>query len=159
MQYSTNFNFNLPEGTDSFNVTHQNENMETIDEVLVNTIFWVEYGVSTYAEILAEHNNGKLCAIKHNDFTYVLQNVDSVSEILSFCAIDYDTSGNGSCKISKIQLEGESWITDETQVSLGRATSVTASDTNYTTFMARGESLNSSETNASVNGQIAWMYE
>ena len=39
-----------------------------------------------------------------------------------------------------------------------RATSVAAADTNYTTYMARGEALNSSDTNPSVNGAISWTY-
>lgn len=43
--------------------------------------------------------------------------------------------------------------------ALNRSTGVAAADTNYTTFMARGESLNSSETTPSVNGAIAWTYE
>lgn len=41
---------------------------------------------------------------------------------------------------------------------LNRTTNVNASDTNYTTYMARGEALFSSETTPSVNGCIAWVY-
>lgn len=41
---------------------------------------------------------------------------------------------------------------------LNRTTSVNVADTNYTTLMARGTSLNSSETTPSVNGAIAWTY-
>lgn len=43
--------------------------------------------------------------------------------------------------------------------ALNRSTGVAAADTNYTTYMARGESLNSAETTPSVNGAIAWTYE
>lgn len=43
--------------------------------------------------------------------------------------------------------------------ALNRTTSVAAADTNYTTYMARGESLNSTETTPTLNGTIAWMYE
>ena len=43
--------------------------------------------------------------------------------------------------------------------NINRTTNVNQSDSNYTTYMARGESLNSSETNATVNGTIAWTYE
>ncbi len=42
---------------------------------------------------------------------------------------------------------------------LNRTTSVNIADTNYTTLMARGTSLNSAETNPAVNGAIAWTYE
>lgn len=41
---------------------------------------------------------------------------------------------------------------------LNRTTNVNASDSNYTTYMARGEALFSSETTPSVNGCIAWQY-
>ena len=42
---------------------------------------------------------------------------------------------------------------------LNRTTAVNAADTNYTTLMARGTSLNSAETVPAVNGAIAWTYE
>ena len=42
---------------------------------------------------------------------------------------------------------------------LNRTTNVNAADTNYTTYMARGEALFSAETTPSVNGTIAWQYE
>lgn len=41
---------------------------------------------------------------------------------------------------------------------LNRTTNVNAADTNYGTYMARGEALFSSETTPSVNGCIAWVY-
>lgn len=41
---------------------------------------------------------------------------------------------------------------------LNRTTNVNASDSNYTTYMARGEALFPSETTPSVNGCIAWQY-
>ena len=41
---------------------------------------------------------------------------------------------------------------------LNRTTNVNASDTNYTTYMARGEALFSTETTPTVNGCIAWQY-
>lgn len=41
---------------------------------------------------------------------------------------------------------------------LNRSTNVNAADTNYTTYMARGESLNASEVTPTANGAIAWVY-
>lgn len=41
---------------------------------------------------------------------------------------------------------------------LNRTTNVHAADTNYTTLMARGESLNAAEVTPAVNGAIAWVY-
>lgn len=42
---------------------------------------------------------------------------------------------------------------------LNRTTNVNAADTNYSTYMARGEALFSSETTPTVNGCIAWQFE
>lgn len=49
---------------------------------------------------------------------------------------------------------------DETAINtkLGRTTAVTEDDTNYTSYMARGEALFSTETIPTVNGCIAWVY-
>ena len=41
---------------------------------------------------------------------------------------------------------------------LNRTTNVNASDGNYTTYMARGEALFSTETTPTINGCIAWQY-
>lgn len=41
---------------------------------------------------------------------------------------------------------------------LNRTTNVNASDSNYTTYMARGEALFSAETTPTINGCIAWQY-
>ena len=43
--------------------------------------------------------------------------------------------------------------------AINRATSVAATNTDYTALMARGSSLNSAETTPAVNGAIAWTYE
>ena len=42
---------------------------------------------------------------------------------------------------------------------LNRSTNVNAADTNYSTYMARGEALFSYEVTPTVNGCIAWQYE
>lgn len=42
---------------------------------------------------------------------------------------------------------------------LNRSTNVNAADTNYTTYMARGEALFPNEVTPTVNGCIAWQYE
>lgn len=42
---------------------------------------------------------------------------------------------------------------------INRTTSVAAADTNYTTYMARGMALNTSDTNPTVNGAISWTYK
>lgn len=42
---------------------------------------------------------------------------------------------------------------------MNRTTNVDAADTNYTSYMARGEALFAEETTPTKNGQIAWRYE
>lgn len=51
--------------------------------------------------------------------------------------------------------------TDEEALNarLNRTTNVNEADANYTTYMARGSALFSSETTPSANGCIAWKYE
>ena len=49
--------------------------------------------------------------------------------------------------------------TSDIHVAINRTTNVNASDSNYTTYMARGEAMFSVETTPSVNGTIAWQYE
>ena len=50
------------------------------------------------------------------------------------------------------------YISNYVNTKLNRTTNVNASDSNYTTYMARGEALFSTETTPSVNGCIAWVY-
>ena len=42
---------------------------------------------------------------------------------------------------------------------MNRTTNVNDADTNYTSYMARGEALLAAETTPTKNGQIAWQYE
>lgn len=54
--------------------------------------------------------------------------------------------------------ESLAWMSDVTN-AINRTTSVAAADTNYTTYMARGMALNTSDTNPTVNGAISWTYK
>ena len=49
--------------------------------------------------------------------------------------------------------------TSDINTALNRTNAVNVSNSNYTTYMARGEALFSSETTPTVNGCIAWQYE
>lgn len=48
--------------------------------------------------------------------------------------------------------------TSDIHTALNRTNAVNVADSNYTTYMARGEALFSTETTPSVNGCIAWQY-
>lgn len=53
------------------------------------------------------------------------------------------------------QSSMETYVDD----TINRTTSVDEADTNYSTYMARGTSLNSTETTPTANGTVAWTYE
>lgn len=65
----------------------------------------------------------------------------------------------GAVKLSKSDVGLGSVDNVSINARLNRTTNVNAADTNYTTYMARGEALFSAETTPSVNGCIAWQYE
>lgn len=68
--------------------------------------------------------------------------------------INHFTNGNSGIAPS------ENLITSGVlRYAINRSTCVSSADTNYTTLMARGASLNSTETTPAVNGAIAWTYE
>lgn len=49
--------------------------------------------------------------------------------------------------------------TSNINTALNRTNAVNIANSDYTTYMARGEALFSAETTPSVNGTIAWQYE
>lgn len=53
----------------------------------------------------------------------------------------------------------ESAMTTKAGNLINRTTAVNEADINYTTLMARGESLHSTETTPALNGAICWLYE
>lgn len=65
----------------------------------------------------------------------------------------------GAVKLSKSDVGLGSVDNVSINARLNRTTNVNAADTNYTTYMARGEALFPAETTPSVNGCIAWQYE
>lgn len=67
--------------------------------------------------------------------------------------------GNAKFLGDLFNKKGKILAKDDLGETLNRSTAVNAADTNYTTLMARGTSLNASETTPAVNGAIAWQYE
>lgn len=65
----------------------------------------------------------------------------------------------GAVKLSKSDVGLGSVDNVSINARLNRTTNVNTADTNYTTYMARGEALFSTETTPTVNGCIAWQYE
>lgn len=94
-----------------------------------------------------------------------LGNVDNVKQYSAENPPPYPvTSVNGksgavSLTASDVGAEAAGSAAANVTTNLNRSTAVNVADENYTTYMARGESLNATETTAPVNGTIAWTYE
>lgn len=58
--------------------------------------------------------------------------------------------------IAAVKLGGSA--TSDIHTALNRTNAVNVANSNYTTYMARGEALFSTETTPTVNGCIAWVY-
>lgn len=77
MTYTHNFNLNLPEGADQFDVTHWNENTSKIDEVLGKEISDREKAISNISESL----NSEI-EQRQKDFTDA-KNLENATGVLS----------------------------------------------------------------------------
>ena len=129
--------------------------------------FVATYGSTTFSDILAAHNAGRMVILTKMD----LSGYFGVSSSASVTVVGRVTSDeatfhymwlltNGSVVYSVNTIASNNTWTSSSLCtpSLNRTTHLNASDTNYTTLMARGTSLNSSTTNPAVNGAIAWTY-
>lgn len=121
---------------------------------------------TTYSDVVAAINAGKSICL-YIDQLYMLTNVQFKAEdeeVRVFGML-------GATRIVAVFSAGSSTIPVETSIvstptsvnntlntRLNRTTNVNASDSNYTTYMARGEALFSTETTPTVNGCIAWQY-
>ena len=90
-----------------------------------------------------------------------LGNVDNVKQYSATNPPPYPvTSVNG--KTGAVNLTASEFgaaTTSDIHTALNRTNAVDFSNSNYTTYMARGEALYSYETTPSANGTIAWQYE
>ena len=67
--------------------------------------------------------------------------------------------GDGSGGVSAATANSDYTTPANVRTILNRTNNVNVANTSYTTYMARGEALFSSETTPTVNGTIAWQYE
>ena len=90
-----------------------------------------------------------------------LGNVDNVKQYSATNPPPYPvTSVNG--KTGAVNLTASEFgaaTTSDIHTALNRTNAVNVANSNYTTYMARGEALYSYETTPSANGTIAWQYE
>lgn len=69
------------------------------------------------------------------------------------------TAPTASTDTNTTQVATTAFVIAEIKSWLNRTTKVNAANTSYTTYMARGEALASTETTPTVNGTICWLYE
>ena len=90
-----------------------------------------------------------------------LGNVDNVKQYSASNPPPYPvTSVNGKTgAVSLTASEFGAATTSDIYTALNRTNAVNVANSNYTTYMARGEALFSYENTPSANGTIAWQYE
>ena len=90
-----------------------------------------------------------------------LGNVDNVKQYSASNPPPYPvTSVNGKTGVVTLTASDVgAATTNDIHTAINRTNAVNVANSNYTTYMARGEALFSSETTPTVNGTIAWQYE
>lgn len=105
--------------------------------------------------------NGKTGAVALTKNDIGLGNVDNVKQYSASNPPPYPvTSVNG--KTGAVNLTASNIgaaTTSDIYTTLNRTNAVDVANSNYTTYMARGEALFSYEVTPTVNGCIAWQYE
>lgn len=130
--------------------------------------FVATYGSTKFSEIKAAYNAGKVVYMKDTLYNVKAYLTLISDESATFIAVVLTESNNASSDNPFgasgiwghrfVVFNDDSWTRSDMVLSNNRGTAVHQPDTNYTTFMARGTSLNSSTTNPAVNGAIAWTY-
>lgn len=136
-------------------------------------IFYATYGSTTFAAIKAAYDAGKQVMInKISDGALSYNYVSPLLEITDTTATfqNYGVFPNPS---DLLLPKGSVWFMQSTvnssnqwsgdfnnHIGLNRTTRIDRNDTNYTTYMARGEALyaSSDSTTPTYNGTIAWYY-
>ena len=104
---------------------------------------------------------GNLSAADLNPTAVGLGNVDNVKQYSASNPPPYPVTSVNT-KTGAVTLDASdvgAATTSNINTALNRTNAVNVANSNYTTYMARGEALFSSETTPTVNGTIAWQYE
>lgn len=111
--------------------------------------------------IIQGDGTGNLSAAELNPSSVGLGNVDNVRQYSATNPPPYPvTSVNGQTGVVTLTAsELGAATTSDIHTALNRTNAVNVANSNYTTYMARGEALFAAETTPIVNGQIAWQYE
>lgn len=124
----------------------------------LKTYFDVLYAAATHTHAAGAITSGTFSVSRGGTGQSTLTSgyalIGNSGNAVSFRAITNSTSTSGAIVAST------NLVTMNTlRYGINRTTSVAAADTSYTTYMARGTTLNSAETTPTKNGTIAWTYE
>lgn len=105
--------------------------------------------------------NGKTGAVALTKNDIGLGNVDNVKQYSASNPPPYPvTSVNGKTGAVTLTASDVGAVTtSDIHTAINRTNAVNVANSNYTTYMSRGEALFSAETTPTVNGTIAWQYE
>ena len=123
------------------------------------------YPNNTFDELIQAYNTNRSIELICGKFTYQLFAMSNTIACFSqLNTTQFPTLAvkfaNWQKSTNQIQVQSETIVHEDLlKQYLNRNTQVKMGDTNYTTYMVRGEALFNSETTPTVNGTIAWQYE
>lgn len=105
--------------------------------------------------------NEKTGAVSLSATDVGLGNVDNIQQYSASNPPPYPvTSVNGQTGAVTVEAGTDATaVNNLINAKINRTTAVNAADTNYTTYMARGQAIVTEETTPTVNGAIAWLVE
>jgi hypothetical protein len=93
-------------------------------------------------------------------YAHIIGNGDNENKRSNAHTVDWDGNGWFAGNVTVGSSKKQLITADSVEAKLNRTTAVNASDTNYSTYMARGTSLtNNEDATLNVNGAILWIYE
>ena len=117
----------------------------------------------TFDEMLSAYNSGMVIELMCGFIFRLLRMIGTTGALFTTIGPTANLNtqtASWSAANNKVNVTKSSLATlDIVYSAIGRSSYVNMSDTNYTTYMARGEALFSSETTPTVNGCIAWQYQ
>lgn len=111
------------------------------------------------ADVIEKQNKITVSGILKGDGNGGVSAATPGTDYLETAPVTSVNGKTGAVVLNKSNVGLENVDNVSVNARLNRTTNVNAADTNYTTYMARGEALFSSETTPTVNGCIAWQYE
>lgn len=111
------------------------------------------------ADVIEKQNKITVSGILKGDGNGGVSAATPGTDYLETAPVTSVNGKTGAVVLNKSNVGLENVDNVSVNARLNRTTNVNAADTNYTTYMARGEALFSAETTPTVDGCIAWQYK